>query len=283
MTARIQKVIAQKDTLEPDVYQQKLNKEKRELQARLRDTKSELKEVQQKYHVLKSEGLGELPEIGHDVEWSQFYQAWNKLLLSRRGKSAAEADLVDFHAQIAEKLAKQTTRLKKLQQYSVQLKENAATKHATKSSHRIRRIEKVKNILAKFEAKLEAETKRDYDERIARENQISQELSDELEALHRENLEIEATRKSMNESNRRTEDEVARYEDDVNSKFSKFRLSFESLKKTNTELHERLAQVNTESDQCRAELKELGIILDSAKMLLQSVERSTTIAEAIHI
>ena len=283
MTERVKKVIAQKETLEPDAYAQKLDKEKRELQARLRETKSELKDVQTKHQLLKAEGLAELPEIGLEREWVQFYQAWNGLLLSQRGRTAAEADLVDFHKQIAEKLTKQTTRLRKLQQYSVQLKANAASKHATKSSHRIRRIEKVKEILAKFETKMDAEKQRSYDARIAKENQVSQELSDQLESLHRENLEIEATRKTLQETTRQKEEEVKRYEEDVNTKLSKFKQTFESLKKTNGDLQNRVTQLNDEHLRCQDELSDLDAILESAKMLLESVTRAETLAEAIHV
>ena len=281
-TEQVQKIIAQKGTLESDIYDRKLNREREALEGRVRESKSELKDIETKYRLLKREGLKELPDIGLEKEWVQFYRAWDSFLSERKGRRAAELDLVNFHAEIAEKLTKQTSRLKRLQEYSIRLKERAASKHAAKSSHRIRRIQKVKDILVKFEANMDVERRRNYDKRLADENQLSQELSSQLEECHRQKMEIETNRKTVLESNKKREDEIVKFEEEVIAKSARTKQSLGSLKKTNEELKRMINLANARYSKRSEELKDLDSLLESSKMLFNSIQRSSTVAEEIH-
>jgi len=164
----------------------------------------------------------------------------------------------------------------------VQWKESAASRHATRSSHRIGRIHKVKEILAKYEARIETEGARNYDERIAKENALAQRLSGELEALHRQKAEAEAAKRAQVDANRETERKVATLEGSAARKYAHAARELEAKRKERNDRRARVESGDRRLAEGRFELGELDALAETARALLASVSISHALADAIH-
>lgn len=283
LSENVKQIIAQKESLDEKVYQQRILKAKQLIQQRMRDVELDYRQARRNYQMLKNEGSKEIPEIGLEQEWIHYYQAWKSLLSARVVKTPAHKSLAEFHAQIAENLEKETDRLRKLQQYSEKHRLKTESKHAVRSSHRIKRIQSAQEILSRFEEKMASEQARNYDERIAEQNNISQQLSDKLESLHQQNTEVEEEKAKLRGSNKEIEQEVTKREEAINNELLQASQMVEELEEEKIGLTDRVTLANELFEARRTELIELEKILENAKMMLVSVSETRKIAQSIHV
>lgn len=278
---QVEKIIQQRSTTEPAIYLQNLQKLKELLIKKNNNSIEELKKVQEKHHVLKNRRHEEIPEIAHEKEWTNFYIACcdyfkNKTFINN------DNDLESFHQQISEKLEKQTQRLKKLQDYSLQLKNTYENSHNAKSAHREKRYNEANTILKRFQFRIQSEQQKNYEDKILSAQKEAQRLLDSLDSINQQNLQNISAEKILKDSNHQAELEIVKIEENLKQRENAVSQSWEAVSNGNFELNNRVRSTKRKITALKTDIKNIDILIEASQKTLNQVLKSQQIVDRLY-
>jgi predicted nucleic acid-binding Zn-ribbon protein len=278
----IQQLQLRQSELVPQAYDVQADKIRQRLQRAITDLQSQLSRTESRFRKLKTEGAREIPDIGLETEWAHYYQAWDRLLQKRRDNSAATSgDLLNFHRQIASKLEKQKQQLNKLRDYSAQLREASAARNASKSTHRLRRIQDLKAILTQFQRKMDAESRHNYDGRLDAAQREAHALEQELADCNTQRGNIESAKKELQSSNRNAEAEIQAIQEELVETSGDYSRSMSAVKDENVALRQRISALQSQVRDLRDRKDELELALGFAHQLQDEVSSSQSLVSQL--
>ena len=278
--SHIEKIIQQRSTTEPYKYLQNLEKLKELIRRKIKQAKEEHNSIKEKYQILKKNGMKELPEIGHDEEWARFYLAWANFYKNRE-QSKKNNNLEDFHRQISDKLEKQTQRLKKLQNYSSELRNSIQTHHETNSQFREKKISEVDTIIKRFNFRIKNEYQKNYDEKIIQAREETQRLSESLATLNAQKIQTDNTEKELRKSNYQAEVEIVKIEEDIKTRENATNQSWDAVKQGNLDLKNRISSAKYQIVALKCNIQSIDTLLNAAQRSLNQINKSQTIISKI--
>jgi DNA repair exonuclease SbcCD ATPase subunit len=141
------------------------------------------------------------------------------------------------------------------------------------------RIQKVREILAKFERKLAVEAQGDVDRAIESSRLESQQLTDDLSHYNLQKSELEMARRTIHDTNQRSEIEVRKLERDVDERMVTCERSIEIVKRASQDASERISTLKEQIQEYQSELLQLGEIIERGKQLQMRVKAAGQIAD----
>ena len=278
---QVEKIIQQRSTTEPAIYLQNLQKLKELLIKKNNNSIEELKKVQEKHYVLKNRRHEEIPEIAHEKEWTNFYIACcdyykNKTFINN------DNDIESFHQQISEKLEKQTQRLKKLQDYSLQLKNTYENSHNAKSAHREKRYNEANTILKRFQFRIQSEQQKNYEDKILSAQKEAQRLLDSLDSINQQNLQNISAEKILKDSNHQAELEIVKIEENLKQRENAVSQSWEAVSNGNFELNNRVKSTRRKISALKTDIKNIDILIEASQKTLNQVLKSQQIVDRLY-
>jgi chromosome segregation ATPase len=270
----IQQLQLRQSELTPQAYNDQSSKIRHQLQQSITDLQSQISRAEKRLRKLKTEGAREIPAIGLDTEWAHYYQAWDRLLQDRMADTASSSDILVFHRQVASKLEKQKQRLNKLRDYSTQLRESSAARNASKSTHRMRRIQELKAILTQFQHKLDLESQYNYEGRLEAAQREAQTLESELEECNVQRGQLESKKKALQLANRNAEIEIQEIEQEVLEMSAENQHSMTVAKQENANRRRRILELKTQLRDLQERKAELTIAIEFARQLQDEVSMS---------
>lgn len=278
---QIEKIIQQRATTEPLIYLQNLQKLKDLLVKKSNNSIEELNKIKQKHHILKNRRHKEIPEIGHEKEWTNFYIACCEYYKNKTVPHNNN-DIESFHRQISDKLEKQTRRLKKLQDYSFQLKNSYETSHITKSAHREKRYREADTILKRFNFRIQSEKQKNYDDKILSATKEAQKLLESLESINQQNMQNISAEKSLKESNHHAELEITKIEENLKLRENAVSQSWEAISNGNFELNNRINSTKHQINTLKNEIKNIDALLMVSQKTLDEITKSQQIIDKLY-
>lgn len=278
---QVEKIIQQRSTTEPAIYLQNLQKLKELLIKKNNNSIEELKKIQQKHYVLKNRRHKEIPEIAHEKEWTNFYIACcdyykNKTFVH------TDDDIESFHQQISDKLEKQTQRLKKLQDYSLQLKNTYEDSHNAKSAHREKRYSEANTILKRFQFRIQSEKQKNYDQKIFSAQKETQKLLESLDHINQQNFQNISAEKILKDSNHQAELEIVKLEENLKQRENAVSQSWEAISNGNFELNNRVKLARRQIAVLKTDIKNVDVLLEASQKTLDQISKSQQIVDRLY-